>query len=217
MLMQQALYSPEKRQWRIFEEARHRVGDSAPLLKGDTLWCYHQEAGLSCLNLATGRVTPHGEIGEFPPEARCFLAEAGGVPCAIFTDTEKSLTDDDLLFSKVSRRDAGFTESPASDPFTKLMCYDGKGDCWKEAGRVRLIDGASISCLVGDDKSKVLWAVIQPYNLIMSVDIDSRVCRTYLPCHPIHEKAKDNRIKSISVSGNKVYIVYGNELFEMLR
>jgi len=102
-----------------------------------------------------------------------------------------------------------------------LWCYHHEaglsGDCWKEAGRVRLPDGASISCLTGDDKGKMLWAVIQPYNLIMSVDIDNRVCRTCLPCLPIHEKAKDNRIKAISVSGNKVYIVYGNELFEMPR
>lgn len=211
------LYSPEKRQWRIFEETRNRVGDSAPLLKGDTLWCYHHEAGLSCVDLATGRVTSHSEVGQFPSETRCLFAEAGGVPCAIFTDAEKSLTDDDLLFSRISRRDAGFAESPASGSFSKLMCYDGKGDCWKEAGRVRLPDGASISCLAGEDKGKILWAVIQPYNLVMSIDIENRVCRTCLPCLPFHEKAKDNRIKAISVSGNKVYIVCGNELFEMPR
>ncbi|MGV8118646.1 MAG: hypothetical protein AB2L14_02670 [Candidatus Xenobiia bacterium LiM19] len=50
-----------------------------------------------------------------------------------------------------------------------------------------------------------------------TVDIDSRLCRTYLPFLPIHQKAKDNRIKAISVSGNRVYVVYGNELFEMPR
>jgi HEAT repeat protein/transglutaminase-like putative cysteine protease len=209
-----SLYSPEKRGWRIFEETRNRVGDSAPLLKGDNLWLYNQETGLSRLNLETGRVASQCEAGQNQPETRCFLAEAGGVPCALFTKAEESLSDDDLLFSKISQKEA---VPDASAPTSKLMCYDEKGDCWKEEGRVMLPEGATISSLAGDKKSRTLWAVIQPYNLIVSIDLDNRVCRTILPCLPIHEKENANKIRKIAVSGNKVYIVCGNELFEMGR